>query len=89
MKHEAREALLNVALEYFAAFGFEGASLNTLLQSLGMSKGAFYHTFHDKEDLYCEVIRMLSIGLPDLLPSKSVDDEGAFWNEVQARCLSG
>ncbi|MBK9262379.1 MAG: TetR/AcrR family transcriptional regulator [Polyangiaceae bacterium] len=54
-----REKLLAAAIEAFVGSGFEGASINAILTTAGMSKGQFYHHFRDKEDLYfgvCEAM---------------------------------
>ena len=49
---EARARLLGVAMQEFAERGFEGASLNKILAEAGLSKGAYYYYFEDKEDLF-------------------------------------
>lgn len=49
---EARARLLGIAMQEFAERGFEGASLNNILTEAGISKGAYYYYFEDKEDLF-------------------------------------
>lgn len=53
---ETRKRILETAAVEFAARGFEGTSLNQLLDRLGMSKGSFYYYFDDKEDLFTTVV---------------------------------
>ena len=54
---EKRERILNAAGEVFARDGFEGASLNRILEEAEISKGAAYYYFADKADLVGTVIR--------------------------------
>src|SRR5687768_4334370 len=53
---EARERLLGVAIREFAERGFAGASLNEILAEVGISKGAYYYYFEDKEDLFATAV---------------------------------
>ncbi len=62
---EKREAILNAALEAFATHGFDGASYNQIIERAGVSKGAMYYYFDDKEDLYATVVRRELAGLWD------------------------
>lgn len=49
---EHDEALYQAALREFTERGYEQASINTILQASGMSKGQFYYHFGSKEGLY-------------------------------------
>lgn len=53
---EKRELILEVAAQAFAAHGFEGASLNQILEQAGVSKGAAYYYFDDKLDLFVTAV---------------------------------
>jgi TetR/AcrR family transcriptional regulator, repressor for uid operon len=46
-----REALLRAASEQFAEAGYEGASLSRILERVGLTKGALYHHFTNKEEI--------------------------------------
>ena len=52
-----KEAILTAALEAFASHGFDGASYNQIIEKAGISKGAMYYYFDDKEDLFATVVR--------------------------------
>ncbi len=49
--HSTRQKLLAVALELFYKDGYNKASVNTIVQKAGVSKGAFYHYFTTKEEI--------------------------------------
>jgi AcrR family transcriptional regulator len=52
-----KEAIFSAALEAFASNGFAGASYNQIIENAGISKGAMYYYFDDKEDLYATLVR--------------------------------
>ena len=47
-----RSELLEYAANEFALNGYDGASLNRIIQNTGLSKGSFYYYFDDKADLF-------------------------------------
>lgn len=49
---EKQEAILQAAAEEFGEQGFEGASINRIIRTSGMSKGSVYYYFEDKADLF-------------------------------------
>jgi len=49
---EKRERILEVAAQEFAERGYEGASINRILERAQMSKGAAYYYFADKADVF-------------------------------------
>lgn len=52
-------ALFETAVAEFCAQGYQQASINTILQKAGMSKGQFYYHFGNKEGLYLALIEVL------------------------------
>src|SRR5579884_931866 len=48
MPREKRERLLHVAAQEFATHGFEGASLNRILEEAQLGKSSAYYYFEDK-----------------------------------------
>jgi TetR/AcrR family transcriptional regulator len=54
---ERKEELLEAALDEFTRNSFEEASLNTIIQQAGISKGSFYYHFKNKEDLYIRLLK--------------------------------
>src|SRR3954467_846977 len=53
---ELKTAILSAARKELARAGYEGASLNRILEEAGLSKGAFYYYFDDKDDLVATVL---------------------------------
>ena len=60
---ETRKELLKCAKEEFMDKGFMGASLRNICQKAGVTTGALYFFFKDKDDLFCNVVgHMMEIG---------------------------
>jgi AcrR family transcriptional regulator len=47
-----RQQILDGARACFAAYGYEGATVRRLEQGIGLSRGAIFHHFGDKETLF-------------------------------------
>ncbi len=78
-----KEKLLAAAAKEFGAHGYELASINTILDEAGFSKGSFYYYFDDKADLAATVF--LAIGAPLLRLSDpgSPTTADEFWAELR------
>jgi AcrR family transcriptional regulator len=87
-----RDAILQAALDEFAARGFEGARLDDVARRAGVAKGTIYLHFRDKETLFQELVRSAlspfvaaieTAGAKDM-PLRAVFDHlaGAFVREV-------
>lgn len=53
---DTKEQLELAALRFFATNDFERASLNEIAEALGVTKGAIYHYFKGKDDLFKEAV---------------------------------
>lgn len=80
-----QERILEAAAKEFAAHGYDGASLNQILDEAGISKGAAYYYFDDKADLYATTVLHYS---QELMADLSFDlaqfTVANFWDELAA-----
>ena len=53
---KTRAHILNAAFEEFYMNGFQGSSLNRIVEKAGTTKGGLFHHFHDKNDLGYAVV---------------------------------
>lgn len=53
---KTKKHLLTCAKKEFMENGFAGASLRRICQKAGVTTGALYFFFQDKDDLFCEVV---------------------------------
>lgn len=54
---EARERVVNAALELFLQRGFADVSMQQIADDASITKATLYHHFRDKQDLYLAVMR--------------------------------
>jgi len=82
---DTRHRILETAAEEFASRGFEGVSLNQLIDRLGMSKVSFYYYFDDKADLFTTVA---DLAWAIVLPVEQLDLEtfnaDTYWPSLEA-----
>jgi len=79
---EKKAAILEAAALEFGALGFADASINHILEVAGISKGAAYYYFDDKEDLFLTVVRHFSaqLGIDDLRDLADQLTAEKFWS---------
>ncbi len=80
-----QEEILAAAADEFAVRGFEGASLNRIIERAGTSKGALYYYFDDKADLLATVAEQAVkrvLAETDFPPLESLTKED-YWERVR------
>lgn len=78
-----RAMILSVATEEFAKRGYEKASLKRIIVRCGMSRGALYYYFADKDDLYETVIREFCGTLLDLWSGGEPGKKGSAFSRAE------
>jgi AcrR family transcriptional regulator len=75
------EDLLITSARHFAAAGYSGTSLNTVIAEAGWGKSSFYHYFSNKRRLHDHVVLALASRLVDGVQVPAIEDlSGArFW----------
>lgn len=54
---ESRQELLAIAVDCFARHGYQGTTIDMIATAAGVTKGALYYHFRDKEKLLFEAVR--------------------------------
>jgi AcrR family transcriptional regulator len=57
LKNDKKKQLLDAALHVFATQGFEKASMREIAASAGMTTGAIYYHYKNKDDLYYDAVK--------------------------------
>lgn len=85
LPEDKREWIIEIAAKEFAAEGFEGASLNRILEQAGISKGSAYYYFDDKADVFLTVVQRYLLEMANTIEALPLDqlDAENFWE-----CLS-
>ena len=88
---DKQERLFEAAADEFSDHGFEGASLNRIIDRAGMSKGSLYYYFNDKSDLYATVVERATAAVVKLVGGFSLDDLTAesFWPQFEGAVRRG
>jgi AcrR family transcriptional regulator len=87
LEAEKQNRLFDSAAEEFAARGYDGASLNRILERSGMSKSSLYYYFDDKADLF---VSLTERSITYLLKEIGGFDPAAltaetYWDALEAR----
>lgn len=48
---------MNIAIDCFARYGYQATSVDRIARAAGLTKGALYYHFKDKEDLLLEAVK--------------------------------
>jgi AcrR family transcriptional regulator len=76
---DTRRALLATARVVFAEDGFQATRTEEIVQRAGLTRGALYHHFRDKEDLFRSVFEEVSGEVVRLLRRRSSDRHANAW----------
>jgi AcrR family transcriptional regulator len=57
---DTRAALIETAWSLIALLGYEAATIETIIEKTGVSKGAFYHHFRSKGDILDAVVGLMT-----------------------------
>lgn len=85
MIEEARGKLLSTARESFRRAGYAGTSMDDLTAAAGLTRGALYHHFGDKQGLLAAVAAQIDAEMEARLQAISRDAPDA-WTALRERC---
>src|SRR6266849_4886429 len=54
---QSRRDLMDIAIDCFARYGFQATSIDRIAKAAGVTKGALYYHFKDKEELLFEAVK--------------------------------
>jgi len=77
--------VLEVAERHFAASGYEAASTEALVREAGLTRGALYHHFGSKRELFRAVARVVQSRLAGAVEAASAE-EGEPWTSFVSGC---
>ena len=60
--NDSREHILSTSLKLFLQKSFKEVTMKEIVDKTGLSKGAFYHYFKSKEEVFSEVINHFFLG---------------------------
>jgi len=69
-----RKEILDGARRAFAEHGYEGATVARLEEATGLSRGAIFHYFENKNDLFVELAMEMNTRFGDILLQEGLDE---------------
>ena len=81
---DTRRVLLDTARLLFTEHGFQATRTEELVRRAGLTRGALYHHFRDKEDLFRAVFEEVSAEVVQLLHRRSSDGATNAWELFRA-----
>ncbi|MDR2307766.1 MAG: TetR/AcrR family transcriptional regulator [Paucimonas sp.] len=82
---ETRATLLSTARQVFSEHGYAGTSMDDLTARAGLTRGALYHHFGDKQGLLAAVVEQID-GEVDLRLNRITDSTDDVWDGFRRRC---
>jgi len=79
-----RANLMQVARTLFAERGYAGTATEEVVQQAGVTRGALYHHFRDKRDLFEAVFIEVQEEMRDRISAASRNAEGPPWDKFRA-----
>lgn len=74
-KQKTRQRILDSAGRLFPRKGYDAVSIDDLMKDAGLTRGAFYHHFSDKADVYAQAILSAALKSPIAAARSSGTDE--------------
>ena len=72
---ETRRGLLAAARHLFGEQGYAATSVDEIVRAAGVTKGALYHHFRDKDDLFRAVVEQVKVDVTGAAAERFFEDE--------------
>ena len=78
IKEKRKKQILDAAMKVFVSNGFENSRMDDIVHRSGLSKGAIYHHYSSKKELFLELIDVWEVQTFPRFYSKSEDGKTAI-----------
>lgn len=82
-----RSKILEIARKKFISKGFYNTSLQEIVDEIGLTRGAFYHQFKNKEEIFFELINIIQNELGDHVVKKAMRTTDP-WEQFILGCVA-
>ena len=79
-----RSALIGAAKELFTEHGYAETATEQIVQRAGVTRGALYHHFRNKEDLFLAVFEVVEQEFGEAVAAASMSQGGGQWERLSA-----
>ncbi len=84
---QTRSKILEIAREKFVKKGFRNTSLKEIVEEIGLTRGAFYHHFKNKEEIFYELIKLIQGELGEYVANRSMESDEP-WEQLITGCVA-
>jgi len=78
-----KEHIILIAFKLFIQKGFKEVTMSTLVKETGLSKGALYHYFENKEQIFVETLDSLFFSISPFNKEMVINPEVSFYDYMQ------
>ncbi len=90
LPEDKRTLICNVAINEFAEYSFDQASINRIVANSGIAKGSFYQYFEDKKDLFLYLMNLIAEEKANYIsPLMRNPDQHDFFTLIREMYISG
>ncbi len=84
---QTRSKILKIARKKFIVKGFRNTSLQEIVEEIGLTRGAFYHHFKNKEEILYELMMIIQAELGDYVEQKAMQSSDP-WQQLFIGCVA-
>lgn len=78
--------LIEIARRHFSIYGFEKTSLEAIVKEVNMTRGALYHHFKNKKDLFLAVLSQVQNEVGENVEKEAMTSEDV-WEQLILGCI--
>lgn len=84
---KTKQNIIETARTKFKSKGYFKTSLQEIADEIGLTRGALYHNFKDKKEIFLEVIKIIQKEIGDYVENKTeeIDDS---WEQLVIGCVA-
>lgn len=79
--------LTEIARHYFSTYGYADASMEEMVKTAGLTRGALYHHFGNKEGLFMAVLASVQKEIGERVESEAAKSEDP-WEQLLLGCIA-
>lgn len=84
---QTKSKILEIARQKFTTKGFHNTSSQEIVEEIGLTRGAFYHHFKNKEEILYELISMIQKELGDYVEKRAMTRDDT-WEQLVIGCVA-
>lgn len=82
-----RNKIVEIARQKFVAKGFYNTSLQEIVEEIGLTRGAFYHHFKNKEEILYDLVNIIQSELAHYVEKKAMKSKDP-WEQLIIGCVA-